>query len=144
MSLMREELPAGSVRSDVLAGMPDGSGLEIAGLVTARQRPGTARGVVFMLLEDEAGMTNVVVLPDVYDRDRLAVRTASFVTIRGRLERREGVVNVIADRVIPLERPDLPVADVRTIEPDPARETGGHLADIAAELPAVQSFGRRG
>ena len=60
------------------------------GLVVARQRPATAKGVVFMLLEDEAGVANVIVPPPVYERCRLAVRTASFALVGGRLERTRG------------------------------------------------------
>ena len=97
-----------------------------------------------MLLEDEWGMTNVVVLPPVYERHRLLVRTAGFVSISGRLERRDGVVNVVAERLSELERPDLPLAEVRTIEPPADRETGRQIADLGAVLPAAHSFGRRG
>ncbi len=93
-------------------------------MTVARQRPATANGVVFMLLEDEFGMTNVVVLPPVYERHRLLVRTAGIVSITGKLERREGVINVVAKRLHELQRPDLPLADVRPIEPPVERETG--------------------
>jgi error-prone DNA polymerase len=157
LALMRPELP-GLVRSEDLLRMPDGAGLEIAGLVVARQRPATARGVVFMLLEDECGSVNVVVLPPVYSSCRLAVRTAGFARVRGRLERREGVVNVVAERVEALATPDLPLAEIRPIEPDPAHETGrerdaagGAPAErkvaaagaLAAVAPQPHSFGRR-
>ena len=71
------------------------------------------------------------------------MRTASLVSIPGRLERREGVINVVASSVHRIERPDAPLADVRTIEPSPERETGAAIADLDAVLPAVQSFGRR-
>jgi DNA polymerase III alpha subunit len=101
-----------------------------------------------MLLEDEFGMTNVVVLPPVYERHRLTVRTAGLVSISGRLERREGVVNVVADRIHELQRPDLPLAEVRALEPPVERETGREqgkeVADLGAVLPAAHSFGRRG
>ena len=69
--------------------------VEVAGMVVARQRPATAKGVVFMLLEDETGTINLVVPPPVYERYRLAVRTAAFVRVAGRLERREGAINVV-------------------------------------------------
>jgi error-prone DNA polymerase len=99
---------------------------------------------MFLLLEDETGVANVIVLPPVYERNRLIVRTSPLVSIEGRLERREGVINVLASSVAQLERPDLPVAEVRNIEPSPARETGGRIADLDAVLPAAHSFGRRG
>ena len=144
MALMRPELDPGTLTSADLSRTGDGARIVIAGMTVARQRPATANGVVFMLLEDEWGMTNVVVLPPVYERHRLLVRTAGFVSISGRLERRDGVVNVVAERLSGLERPDLPLAEVRTIEPPADRETGRQIADLGAVLPAAHSFGRRG
>ena len=72
----------------------DGSPVTIAGLVIARQRPATAKGVTFMLLEDEHGTLNLIVPPPVHERCRLAVRGEPLVIADGRLERREGIVNV--------------------------------------------------
>jgi error-prone DNA polymerase len=125
--------------------------VEVAGLVVARQRPSTANGVVFMLLEDEAGTVNVIVPPPVYERFRLAVRSASFARVEGRLERREEVMNVVAFEVTALSRPDLPLAEIRHIEPPSSRETArsdelseAALADLAAAVPEAHSFGRRG
>jgi error-prone DNA polymerase len=123
-------------------------------MVVARQRPATARGVVFMLLEDELGTVNVVVPPPVYVRHRLAVRTASFARVSGKLERRAGVVNVVASAVHPLAAPDQPRADVREIGAPAEPERGGRVADkgsaadaraadLAAVAPAAHSFGRR-
>ena len=108
------------------------------------KRPATARGVMFLLIEDETGVANVIVVPPVYERHRLTVRTASLVTVAGKLERREGVINVVATAVERLERPDAPLAEVRSIEPPADRETGRTLADLDAVLPAAHSFGRRG
>src|SRR6185312_11428150 len=89
MSLLRPGLERGIRTSADLDRAPGHRRLEVAGMVVARQRPATARGVVFMLLEDELGTINVVVPPPVYKRNRLAVRTASFAVVSGRLERRE-------------------------------------------------------
>jgi error-prone DNA polymerase len=133
----------------------DRSPIEVAGMVVARQRPATARGVVFLLLEDEVGTVNVIVPPPVYERHRLVVRTASFVRISGRLERRDGTTNVVAAAVVSLSRPDMPDGEVRHIEPPVERETGrsggraaqegrAALSDLAAAMPAGHSFGRRG
>ncbi len=136
----------------------DGSRLAIAGLVVARQRPATANGVVFMLLEDESGVVNVIVPPPVYERCRLAVRTAPFALVSGRLERREGVTNLLADAVERLEAPSATNAAVRRIEPPGNREPGGDTGDgyaaeqlerlaegeLAAVAPRAHSFGRRG
>ncbi len=158
LALIRHELEEAVVNAD-LAVLPDRREVEIAGIVVARQRPGTAKGVVFMLLEDETGVANVIVPPPVYTECRLAVRTASYARVVGRLERRGKVINVLASRVEPLSTPDLPQAEVRTIEPDPARETGrsaaagaevrvaaggGAAGALAAVAPAPQSFGGRG
>ena len=124
---------------------PDGSELVVAGLLVARQRPATAKGVMFLLIEDETGVANVIVTPPVYERHRLTVRTASLITIAGRLERREGVINVVAASVRQIERPDAPLAEVRTIEPSPgAGDRQGQLSDLDAVLPIAHSFGRRG
>jgi error-prone DNA polymerase len=80
--------------------------VEVAGLVTHRQRPGTAGGIVFVTLEDEAGSVNVVTWRDVWLRNRLVARSSPALVIRGVLERSpEGVVNVIADAFEPLASP---------------------------------------
>ncbi|HSJ18029.1 MAG TPA: error-prone DNA polymerase [Solirubrobacterales bacterium] len=156
MKLLRPELTPVVASSAAVERVADGSPVEVAGMVVARQRPATARGVVFMLLEDELGTINVIVPPPVYERHRLIVRTASFARVSGRLERREGTTNVVASTLSPLSRPDLPVAEVRHIEPPRERETGRterdgegtrerrELSDLDAVLPAAHSFGRRG
>jgi error-prone DNA polymerase len=150
MSLLRPGLEQ-SVRSSAdLVRVRDGGPVEVAGMVVARQRPATARGVVFMLLEDEFGTINVVVPPPVYGRHRLAVRTASFAEVAGRLERRERVTNVVASTVRALLTPDELQAEVRQIEPLAKRETGRtgatsvEAGELAAVMPAAHSFGRRG
>jgi error-prone DNA polymerase len=160
MALLRPSLEDSVASSADLDGVSNGRPVEIAGMVVARQRPATARGVVFMLLEDELGTINVVVPPPVYQRHRLAVRTASFAQVSGKLERRAGVVNVVASAVRPIATPDQPRADVRHIEPPAERETGrrvagagaarpgaltaGQATELAAVAPAAHSFGRRG
>ncbi len=147
MELIRAELEGAVLKSAELSSATDRSRVEVAGMVVARQRPATARGVVFMLLEDELGTVNVVIPPPVYERHRLVVRTSSFVRVPGRLERREGTINVVASAVASLARPDMPVAEIRHIEPPRERETGRtreQLSDLDAALPAAHSFGRRG
>jgi hypothetical protein len=83
----------------------------------------------------------------------LAVRAEPFVVATGRLERRTGTTNVVVERIAALERPDLPLAEVKQIEPPPGRETGrpeepaiaaAAAGDLRAVLPAPHSFGRRG
>lgn len=156
LALLRDEL-GDCLRGAELATVADGAELEVAGLVVARQRPATARGVVFMLLEDETGVVNVVVPPPVYARCRLAVRASSYVRVTGRLERRERVVNVVARSVRALATAGAEPATVHPIEPDPRRETGrpasgsgaarkqtaGALSSLAAVAPRPHSFGQR-
>ncbi len=148
VEVLRPGLEDGLVRSDDLRVLADRSEVAVVGLVVARQRPATAKGVVFMLLEDEAGVANVIVPPPVYERCRLAVRTASFALVRGRLERREGVINVVGTSVGALAVPDRAAAEVRRIEASTGRESG-HVPgvpeqELAAAAPRAHSFGRRG
>src|SRR6476659_9943739 len=124
MALLREELGPKVVLAVDLERRDDGRASEVAGLVVARQRPATAKGVVFMLLEDETGTINLVVPPPVFQHFRGVVRTAPLVRAKGRLERRQGAINVVVSEVRPLERPDLPLAEVRHIEPPVRTETG--------------------
>jgi error-prone DNA polymerase len=98
MSFLRPRLHEGVAPSSALEALPDGTALEVAGLVVCRQRPGTAAGFVFLVLEDEFGLVNVVVEPGLYERQRTLVRSQPFVSVGGRLQRRDGTVNVIAER----------------------------------------------
>src|SRR6266704_930696 len=99
LQLLRDALPAGVVSSDRLPGLQHGSGVEVAGLVVARQRPETAKGFIFVLLEDEAGMVNVIVRPDVYQRHRPAIRGEPLLWVRGKLAKDDGTVNLLAEEV---------------------------------------------
>ena len=116
LALLRERLRAeGSVEVGALAELPHGAPVRVGGLVIARQRPGTAKGITFLLLEDEQGTVNVIVSPQVYERDRLAVRSEPLVVVEGRLERHAsagGAVNLLARRVAPLDAPDRVKAEV--------------------------------
>jgi len=96
LSLLRGALPPGIVQSDTLPRLEHGAWVEVAGLVVARQRPETAKGFIFVLVEDEAGMVNVIVRPDVYERYRTAVRGEPLLWVRGKLAKDDGTVNVIA------------------------------------------------
>jgi error-prone DNA polymerase len=151
MELMRPDLPGDLSTSVELERGRHGNRVRVAGLVIARQRPATAKGVTFMLLEDERGTINLIVTPPVHERFRLAVRAEPLVLAYGRLEQREGTANVLVDRIERLERPDLPRAKVKHIEPRRTwstddRETGpgAEEADLRAVAPAGHSFGRRG
>ena len=145
LELMRPSLD-GDVRSSaMLERTAHGAFVRVAGLVLARQRPATARGVTFILLEDEHGTINLIVPPPVYESCRLAVRAEPLVLAEGKLERREGVTNVVVDSLQRLDRPDLPLGEVRHIEPRRAWSTEEpDAADLRAVAPAAHSFGRRG
>ncbi|MDZ4860722.1 MAG: error-prone DNA polymerase [Candidatus Hydrogenedentes bacterium] len=105
--LSRRKLPdAAAVR-----GMPNGSRVRYAGLVTCRQRPGTAKGVVFMTLEDETGFVNIVVWEKVYRQFELIAKTASFLGVTGKLQAQSGVTHLVAEK---LWKPELDNAPCET------------------------------
>ena len=104
MQFLRKRLPPGHRSSRQLCATPVGTWVEVAGLIVCRQRPGTARGAVYLLLEDEHGMVNVVLTPNLYDRRRVQVRTSSLLCVRGVLEGHAGdVATVRAHTVHPFE-----------------------------------------
>ena len=145
LELMRPSLPGDLRTSEELERHQDGRRVRVAGLVVARQRPATAKGVTFMLLEDERGTINLIIPPPVYERFRLAVRSEPLLLATGRLERREGTMNVVVDRIERLERPDLPRAEIKHIEPRRSWSTETQEeADLRAVVPVANSFGRRG
>jgi error-prone DNA polymerase len=116
LALLRDRLPAEVVTSRDLERLPHGARVQTAGLVVARQRPGTAGGIVFVLLEDEYGTINLVVPSQVYERHRLTVRTEPLMLVEGRLERfaaAGGSINVLVDRVGSLAVPDQPLAEIK-------------------------------
>ncbi len=103
MALVRPTLAGGRVRTvRELDRLDDRAPVEVAGLVIVRQRPETAHGIVFVSLEDETGIANLVVMPDVYERCRPVVRGSPFLLARGRVERNGRVVNVRVDALAPL------------------------------------------
>ena len=79
-----------------------GRWLEAAGLVLVRQRPGSAKGVMFITLEDETGIANLVVWPQVFEKFRRVVMSASMIAVRGRIQREGEVVHLVAQRLIDL------------------------------------------
>lgn len=78
---------------------PEGARITVAGLVILRQRPGTAKGVIFLTLEDETGVVNIVVWRSLYERYRRAVIAGRLLRVTGRLQREAGVVHVIAEEI---------------------------------------------
>jgi error-prone DNA polymerase len=89
----------GVVATKELDAVPHGAGVRVGGIVAIRQRPGTAKGVMFLTLEDEGGTVNVVVMPDLYQRERQILRLAPMLAVAGVVERVDGVTHVRAQRV---------------------------------------------
>ena len=139
LELMRPDLKQrGALPSAALELERHRSRVRVGGLVVARQRPGTASGVCFVLLEDEQGTINLVLKPDVYERFRLTVRTEPLVFAEGILERHAsagGTVNLLVDRIEPLEPGNAQLAEIGEVI----------SGDFRAVAPAVMSFaqGRR-
>jgi len=86
-----------------LVGIESNRFVSIAGCVIARQRPGTAKGFVFLSLEDETGIANVIITPDTFERERMVVTRSRFLRIDGPLQNQEGVIHVKAYRITPLD-----------------------------------------
>jgi error-prone DNA polymerase len=127
LELLRPRLP-GVTTSAELADVPHGAHISIAGMAVARQRPATANGVVFMLLEDELGQMNLIIAPPVYERHRAIVRGEPLLLARGRLERHDRNVNLVVDRL-------------ETLGPL-ARRVAGE-AEVTSALPDAHHFGHR-
>ncbi|HEY3191448.1 MAG TPA: error-prone DNA polymerase [Solirubrobacterales bacterium] len=137
MELLRFSLSPEVLTSEGLGRTRDGALVKVAGMVVARQRPATANGVVFMLLEDERGTINLIVPPPVVERCRLAVRTSGFVQATGKLEHREGTTNVVVSVIERLEPGELPAPKIRELEPPVHRETGKEPAEEHRHEPAM-------
>ena len=100
VAFMRKRLDArGAKRSDALDQVKSGARIAVAGLVLVRQRPGTAKGVIFMTLEDEVGVANIIVWPKAFERLRAIVIGARFVAVSGKLQNEAGVIHIIAERM---------------------------------------------
>ena len=93
----------GILSAQELEGCASNRSVRVAGCVIARQRPGTAKGFVFLSLEDETGIANVIIAPDVFEQNRLVVTRSRFLEIEGRLQNQDGVIHVKAEVMTPLE-----------------------------------------
>jgi error-prone DNA polymerase len=103
MAYRREWLNAmGIRRASDLRDIPSGKRLRIGGCVITRQRPGTAKGFVFLSLEDETGVANAIIAPDLFHRNRLLLASERFLAIEGILQNQDNVISVKAERVLPL------------------------------------------
>jgi error-prone DNA polymerase len=128
LALLRPHLPPGTLSSPDLHEARHGSTVAFAGMAIARQRPATAKGIVFMLLEDEHGQVNLIVPKDVYERHRGIVRGEPIVLVRGRYERVERNRNILVRELESLS------ALARRVAATP---------DIVAALPRAHHFGHR-
>ncbi len=100
LGLLRAQLRARRIRrASELPALRDGARVRAAGLVTCRQRPGTASGVTFVTLEDESGLLNVVVWRDLAERQRRVLLESTLLGVEGRLEQRDGVLHLVAERL---------------------------------------------
>ena len=88
-----------------LPSMVNGRIVRVAGNVIVRQRPGTAKGVTFLSLEDETGISNVVIMPDLFENQRLEILTHPWVMVEGRIQNVDNVIHILAERVSPLANP---------------------------------------
>ncbi|HEX4001179.1 MAG TPA: OB-fold nucleic acid binding domain-containing protein [Candidatus Acidoferrales bacterium] len=103
MSYCRARLDSMNVkRACDLARIRDGEYIRIAGCVIARERPGTAKGFVFLSLEDETGIANVIVRPDLYDQNRMVINREKFLRVEGTLQNQDNVISIKAARVMPI------------------------------------------
>ncbi|MGV0325807.1 error-prone DNA polymerase [Corynebacterium confusum] len=103
MSAVRGALDAaGILRARDLAAVPDGTRVRLAGIITHRQRPQTAAGLIFLGMEDETGLMNVMVSPGLWKRQKVLARTAKALVIRGIVQNATGAVSVVADKLEPL------------------------------------------
>jgi error-prone DNA polymerase len=106
MTFARAALAArGVITATALAAIPDGRWVRTAGMVIVRQRPSTAKGFFFMSLEDETGIVNLIVTPQLFERDRVVLVGESFLWVEGVLQNQDSVAAIKARRVEPLELP---------------------------------------
>lgn len=108
--------PPACLPHDQLDHPPNGARIAVAGLVLVRQRPGTAKGVIFITLEDETGISNVIVWRKMYERFRRAVIAGRALKVTGRVQRESGVTHVIAEKIEDIS----PMLD-DLVRPEPAR-----------------------
>jgi error-prone DNA polymerase len=127
LTLLRPHLPPGVLSSEILNEAPHRSRVAFAGMAVARQRPATASGIVFMLLEDELGQVNLIVSSELYERNRAVVRGEPLLLVRGRFERIKDNRNIVVESLESLG----PLA--RSIA----------SRDVGASLPSAHHFGHR-
>jgi len=100
---------AGMATADDLTRLPNAHYVRVAGCVIARQRPGTAKGFVFLSLEDETGIANVIFTPDAFEQNRVVVTRSRFVCVEGPLQHQDGVIHIKAQHIAPLDISDIEI-----------------------------------
>ena len=136
LQLLRHRFPKGMVSSQDLATLPDGMKVFLPGLVVCRQRPATAKGITFLLMEDEFGLVNTVVYPDLYEQQRLHVRSTPLLIVEGKLQLGNNNINVIAERLYPIEETRIVVTPPTWGEPDPVSDDVDPATIQLVQLPA--------
>jgi error-prone DNA polymerase len=128
MQLLRPHLQAGVATSAELPETPNGTRIQLAGMAIARQRPATANGIVFMLLEDEHGQANLILPPQVYEQHRAIVRGEPLILARGKLERHGRNINLLVSEVVSL---------------GPLARKAANDAEVTRNMPRAHHFGHR-
>lgn len=107
LALLRRDLPRDVLTAEQVRASANDAVIRTGGLVVCRQRPGTAKGFVFISLEDETGISNSIVTPDLFEKLRLVVTEEPFLLIEGQVQNTDNVVLVKAQRIIPLAHDEL-------------------------------------
>ncbi|MDE2463221.1 MAG: error-prone DNA polymerase, partial [Alphaproteobacteria bacterium] len=128
LTLLRPHMPKSILPHTRLAQMRDGQFAAVAGLVLVRQRPGTAKGVIFLTLEDETGSTNIVVWAHVFERYRRVVLGARLLEVRGRVQRQGLVLHIVADHMVDLS------GELNTLYDDPLHPSRSNSTGTSAGL----------
>ena len=131
-ALVRDRLPRGTISSETFEALPNRTDVRVAGIVVARQRPHTAKGYIFILMEDEAGPINAIVRPELYEKCKGAIRLEPFLSIDGTLQKDGATYNILATDVRAL-RLETPAA-----RPTPASASNGTRDDAFAYLEAIR------
>jgi error-prone DNA polymerase len=146
LALLRRDLPPDVLSAEQVRASRDGIRVRTAGLVVCRQRPGTAKGFVFLLLEDETGLVNVVIRPDLYEAQRSTIRAEPYLCIEGTVQLHSGSLNIIAVKATPLSQltagaEALPRAPERNHIPgNPHDPREAASAELALATPASRDF----
>ena len=138
VSFFREDLARmRAVPCVALKAMSNHRRVSVGGLVLVRQRPGTAKGVVFLTLEDESGIANIVCWKDVFDANRRLVMSASFLVVHGRLQVAHGVIHLVAERFTDLSDK---LGEMRDHEEGPGAAPPPPHARVSSQLVRSRDF----